>query len=335
MDYVRGGCNISLHIAIDFTASNGLPNNPNSLHFLNPNGPNQYEQALLAVSQILLSYDSDKLVPVYGFGGKINGSTSHCFNVNFDRHNPNVHGIESIMGSYRNALRYVELNGPTLFAQFLGKIIGEIESEPCHQQNQVYNVVLILTDGEIHDMQDTVNAVVRGSKLALSIIIVGIGNDSFQNMRTLDADDQPLVDSRGNKMERDIVQFVPFREVNNSPQRLTKEVLAEIPREFTNFFKIKGIVPNSPTVAQEFDYQRSYSVAVGNPGFPGGPGGVQGFPPVVNLVNPVQPMPAHGSHNYASVRHDQNPPSMDVLYNSVPMNPHNQNSGYSYNAPPN
>ena len=41
----------------------------------------------------------------------------------------------------------------------------------------------------------------------------------------LDADDEPLVDSRGIRMQRDIVQFVPFRNVGNSATRLAKEVL--------------------------------------------------------------------------------------------------------------
>lgn len=63
-------------------------------------------------------------------------------------------------------------------------------------------------------------------------------------MVTLDADDEPLVDSRGHKMIRDIVQFVPFAECGNSATRLAREVLDEIPREISNFFKIKGINPN-------------------------------------------------------------------------------------------
>jgi hypothetical protein len=37
LDYIFGGCEIGLHIAIDFTASNGPPSHRNSLHYLNPN----------------------------------------------------------------------------------------------------------------------------------------------------------------------------------------------------------------------------------------------------------------------------------------------------------
>jgi len=38
MDYLEKGLNLSLIGAIDFTASNKPVNNPESLHYLNPNG---------------------------------------------------------------------------------------------------------------------------------------------------------------------------------------------------------------------------------------------------------------------------------------------------------
>ena len=39
----------------------------------------------------------------------------------------------------------------------------------------------------------------------MSIIIVGIGNENFTNMNILDADENPLVSSWGERMTRDIV----------------------------------------------------------------------------------------------------------------------------------
>eukprot|EP00362_Geleiidae_sp_MMETSP1317_P002133 CAMPEP_0201283188 /NCGR_PEP_ID=MMETSP1317-20130820/7866_1 /ASSEMBLY_ACC=CAM_ASM_000770 /TAXON_ID=187299 /ORGANISM="Undescribed Undescribed, Strain Undescribed" /LENGTH=78 /DNA_ID=CAMNT_0047598587 /DNA_START=1133 /DNA_END=1369 /DNA_ORIENTATION=+ len=78
-------------------------------------------------------------------------------------------------------------------------------------------------------MRDSINWVVRATCLPLSIVIVGVGNEDFGKMVTLDADDIPLVDSWGKTMERDIVQFVPFRECNNSPIVLAREVLEEVP----------------------------------------------------------------------------------------------------------
>lgn len=37
LEYVFGGCDIDLSIAIDFTLSNGAPNNPESLHYFDMN----------------------------------------------------------------------------------------------------------------------------------------------------------------------------------------------------------------------------------------------------------------------------------------------------------
>lgn len=73
LDYVFGGCEIGVHVAIDFTLSNGDPSKPNSLHSLHT-GTNDYIRALQACLGILENYDDDKLFPVYGFGGKLPNS---------------------------------------------------------------------------------------------------------------------------------------------------------------------------------------------------------------------------------------------------------------------
>ena len=51
--------------------------------------------------------------------------------------------------------------------------------------------------------------------MPLSIVIIGVGNDDFTNMKKLDADKEPLMDSHGRRMERDIVQFVQFVNLAN------------------------------------------------------------------------------------------------------------------------
>lgn len=67
LEYVFGGCDIDLSIAIDFTLSNGQPNNPESLHYFDPNR-NQYLQVIQQVGSILQYYNATKLINLYGFG---------------------------------------------------------------------------------------------------------------------------------------------------------------------------------------------------------------------------------------------------------------------------
>jgi len=56
-------------------------------------------------------------------------------------------------------------------------------------------VLLILTDGEIHDMEPTKISLVDAAFLPISIIIIGIGNADFTNMEILDGD-EGLIDQK-------------------------------------------------------------------------------------------------------------------------------------------
>jgi hypothetical protein len=120
LDYIVGGCDVSLMVAIDFTASNGDPRYANSLHYRNPYQPNEYEQAIMSVGEILACYDNDGMFPVYGFGASVswlNNQTSHCFPLNTNFQNPEVPGIAGILDVYRKSLDTVRLYGPTNFSQ--------------------------------------------------------------------------------------------------------------------------------------------------------------------------------------------------------------------------
>lgn len=105
----------------------------------------------------------------------------------------------------------------------------------------------MLTDGAISDMVETKKSIIRASRLPMSIIIVGVGRADFAAMDELDADEKrcvhvcrlwpshdiisssypisppsvlsppfllpafPRLQVGSEVAERDIVQFVPFR----------------------------------------------------------------------------------------------------------------------------
>ena len=77
---------------------------------------------------------------------------------------------------------------------------------------QNYYILMIITDGAISDVDDTIRALVYSSTLPMSVIIVGVGDADFTTMDILDADDNLLKDRTGNVSRRDIVQFVPMRD---------------------------------------------------------------------------------------------------------------------------
>jgi hypothetical protein len=120
-----------------------------------------------------------------------------------------------------------------------------IANQNVTQQVQRYFILLILTDGVINDMDDTIDRIVEATNLPLSIIIVGVGSADFANMKMLDADDVPLRSRSGAVMTRDIVQFVPFRDFKHQPlAALARETLAEIPGQVLQYMTNRRIVPN-------------------------------------------------------------------------------------------
>uniref|UniRef100_A0A671YIS1 Copine I n=1 Tax=Sparus aurata TaxID=8175 RepID=A0A671YIS1_SPAAU len=234
LDYVMGGCQINFTVGIDFTGSNGDPRSPNSLHYMSPDGLNQYLSALWSVGQVVQDYDTDKLFPAFGFGAKLPPDYQVSSLTDQSQR------IQGIVEAYRQVLPQLRLSGPTNFSPLI------THADTASQ----YYVLLILTDGEITDFDQTRDAIVRASRLPLSIIIIGVGPADFKAMELLDGDDGVLRSTVGEAVARDIVQFVPFRQFKDTPSSaLAQSVLAEVPNQVVSYFKMRGLEPPKPKAA--------------------------------------------------------------------------------------
>lgn len=246
LDFVFGGMQINFTVGVDFTASNGNPSNPQSLHYMNPDHPNHYMRAIKAVGEVIKDYDSDKMFPALGYGAKIppNMEVSHAFALNFNAANPFCSGVQGVLDAYKSCIQRVELYGPTNFAPIILHVAQFAAAAQRDAAAKNYFVLLIITDGVISDMAETLRAIVYASALPFSIIIVGVGSADFRAMDALDGEgDKLLRDDRGNVAKRDIVQFVPFRDFEDNTDRLAKKVLSEIPDHICRYYKMNNITP--------------------------------------------------------------------------------------------
>jgi len=249
-DYLSGGVEMQLSVAIDFTGSNGDPRKPGTLHYVNPDGntKNDYEKAIMAIGGVLANYDTDKQFPVWGFGAKYNGQLYHLFQCGATAE---VEGVSGILDAYHNTFKSgLVMSSPTDITQVIsaGAALAKKGQDAAQRAGQnKYSILLILTDGAVSDINATLATLRASSDAPLSIVIVGIGNADFSDMQKLD----------DRSSGRDIVQFVEFNAYKNDPygNSLAQATLQEIPEQLVGYFQGKGIQPSSSVRVAEEDIQ--------------------------------------------------------------------------------
>jgi hypothetical protein len=240
VDYISGGCELNVMVAIDFTASNGDPRKPGTLHHLG-SAKNDYEKAISAIVGILAKYDSDRMFPVVGFGAKYDGVLCNCFQCGAQEE---VHGVAGVLDAYARVFDSgLIMCEQTVFTEVIEAAAARATctlKEADANGSQAYTILLILTDGAVSDVQATAASLIQASDAPLSVVIVGVGDADadFTSMQFL-AD-------RGKSGTRDIAQFVQFNKDIHDSVALTSETLKEIPNQLVGYFQSKSIAPLPP-----------------------------------------------------------------------------------------
>merc|ERR1719414_519113 len=167
-------------------------------------------------------------------------------------------GIKGIIRSYRSVFNTdLAMSGPTVIHEVIKVAASQAKKAQKIADNrgsQCYTVLLVLTCGHIHEMEETKNALIKASDAPLSVVIVGIGDAEFRAMQFLDdLDVKPPA--------RDITQFVEFRKHKHSKHSLAMATLEEIPNQLVDYFHGNGIPPLTAasrkfTDVQAHDYNR-------------------------------------------------------------------------------
>ncbi|KAE8657539.1 E3 ubiquitin-protein ligase RGLG2 [Hibiscus syriacus] len=208
--------------------------NRRSLHHIG-DGSNPYEQAISIIGKTLASFDEDNLIPCFGFG---DASTHDQDVFSFYPDERFCNGFEEVLSRYRELLPHLRLAGPTSFAPIIEMAMTIVE-----QSGGQYHVLVIIADGQVTrsvdtqrgllspQEQKTVDAIVRASKLPLSIVLVGVGDGPWDMMKEFD-DNIPA-------RAFDNFQFVNFTEIMSKNIALSRKetefalsALMEIPSQY-------------------------------------------------------------------------------------------------------
>nr|KAJ0218026.1 hypothetical protein LSAT_V11C300139720 [Lactuca sativa] len=184
----------NLIVGIDFTKSNEWTGSKSfygkSLHHTADHSLNPYEHAISIIGKTLAAFDEDNLIPCYGFGD----ATTHDQDVfSFYPEDGFCNGFEDVLSRYREIIPHLKLSGPTSFAPVIEQAMTIVE-----QSGGQYHVLLIIADGQVTrsvdtesgqlslQEQKTVDAIVKASKLPLSIVLVGVGDGPWDMMKEFD-----------------------------------------------------------------------------------------------------------------------------------------------------
>jgi len=163
--------------------------NNRSLHDIGGT-PNPYEKAISIIGKTLSPFDEDNLIPCFGFGD----ATTHdqeVFSFLSD-HSP-CHGFEEVLACYKKIVPNLRLSGPTSYAPVIEAAVDIVE-----KSGGQYHVLVIVADGQVTrsvntsdgelspQEEKTINSIVYASSYPLSIVLVGVGDGPWEDMKKFD-----------------------------------------------------------------------------------------------------------------------------------------------------
>ncbi|CAF1530901.1 unnamed protein product [Rotaria magnacalcarata] len=202
------------------TSFNGL-----SLHHIQDGLLNPYQSVITIVGRTLEKYDSDKLIPVFGFGDRstldrkifpLRPDGSYC------------KGFRGVLEAYNEITPKVRMSGPTNFAPLIREAVRIVK------KTGEYHILVIVADGQVTNERQTKDAIVEASNYPLSIVMIGVGDGPWDMMEEFD-DSLPT-------RQFDNFQFVDYHSVFeasiNTDSTFALRALMEIPSQYAQIKKL-------------------------------------------------------------------------------------------------
>ncbi|CAJ0572443.1 unnamed protein product, partial [Mesorhabditis spiculigera] len=212
-EIVKAGLSVDLGVSIDFTASNGDPTQPTSLHFIHPHKPNPYTNAILKILPPLFGHSKETRISAMGFGARVgrDHQMSNCFPLEQTSQQFYVQGFNGLLNAYSSARLEVMFFGPTEFADSIYHV-SKFAKASARLKLGLYYVLVILTDGDLENTKGTRDALVDASEAPMSVVVVGL-RDGQKFDKVVALESPILKHSDGRTMRRQVLSFTKFNDL--------------------------------------------------------------------------------------------------------------------------
>ena len=236
-DFFNSGIKLSCYISLDF--SNG--NNP----YINREIKNNFENIIKNISNIILNYTLNYSIFLYGLGGKLNieDNFKEVFNINKNEIDASINSIDKMLESFNNCTKDIIPDNKIYLSPLLDKVNNEINN--LHEVKN-YNILFILLKDNIYnnDIKSTIDAIIESSYLPLTIIIIGVGNSDFDEMKNI-FNSIPDTGSNRIKKYRNNVLFLSLNtNYENNLDNFIESCLKKIVIHMMNYYELIKCTPN-------------------------------------------------------------------------------------------
>ncbi|CAB9505045.1 Copine-1 [Seminavis robusta] len=252
LEFVCGGCEIDLTIAVDCSMANGEYTDETGLHFRSQLWLNDYQAAIHKVGVICESYNTRKEFNIWGFGGIIDEEEQDVFNIG-DGVGIGANGLldqyENFFGEHITHYPSEGANIKPILEKAMFKSIEQSQNRHC------YSILCILTAGAVYDVQEAVDSLCTAAEDApMSVVIIGVGLGNFEAFTNFFEDGSAkLQHSNGVPISRDICRFAAFSDFEESSSKVVAEALSAVPEQFVQSFVNNGIKPRPPIPAPDLE----------------------------------------------------------------------------------
>ena len=251
LQYLSGGCELDLMVAIDCTLNNGNPSQQDGLHYSSESWLNDYQAILFKIGSVFDSYEGQDFI-LWGYGAKTPASQQSFFPMG-----SKLKGANDLVKAYDRTFSATNRNRLIMEKDAeLRQIIQSAMSravKASENNRQCYSTLVILSTGCISDVKASIEAICQAEDTPLSIVIIGIGQGDMTPIRELaGGEDGQLFHQNGVKVQRQIVNFVSLNEFNGNTRECVSEALHEVPEQFVQHFVNSGVLPLPPKAVPDY-----------------------------------------------------------------------------------
>ena len=241
-DYLKAGITLEGYIGIDFTSG---------IEHITDTESNQYLQAIAGIREIVFDFIRD--FEVYGYGAKIidsnDNNNNDYFNLSLQENNV-LRGYTNIENAYIECLNKIKFSDNNSLSPLINNIRKVIYNK---YKADTYSILFLLINSppKNDDFQNTIDALIENSFLPLSIVVIGIGNSEFEDIKRLFSN-KNKISSKGMEKSRNNIHFISMKDCNFNNDILKNRCLKDIPKQMVQYYSLNKTTPKN-IKEQNFD----------------------------------------------------------------------------------